>query len=310
MDSQPMIYPASGFQRLVPVSATDACLFRRNGLDPLELELPRFPREASELSPAERRVAMSKAHGKVLASSLYVIVPPLAVRELPRQLWNADLASEELVHIWACALYPAGYRPLLTSVATYRQTVDVLPTQLGIFGAKGNALGRVIAMANSLGKVSVLLHYVCAVVLQFYLSARGLFLEVRTDRGAPFSEALPPYLFFMFRRLHWLCDLKAPEVHSPEDAASQVMLQTFPTFLFQVLRWMQFTWPDEVGMLTRFHTTKDHVERFCAEKLRKNFLQALMCMRFREVMPVNLCEAVNQSRSEGDTDGPAQSSII
>jgi hypothetical protein len=307
----PALFVPTHTTSYAPVPVQDACIRARGTDAPLTLALPPHT-NAIDKTPSfgEKRASIATTHRTtVFWSNLYPIVPPLQVDPLQaEQLWAPHTtAAVHWTPLWKRAMHGAGYADLPTSIQSYRTQVlgdEAEAGPLGIFGVRQrNPLDVVIALADQLNKPALLLHYVCAVVLQFYLSARNAFLCLRTDADAPFSTALPPHLFLMYRVNNWRIQEELlhslPEVRSRADIDNEVLIQSFPLFLMQVFRWMQRTYP-VVARLTHYGThSKDEVQCFCMEKLRKNFLQALMCMRFREVVPVNMCERVNQSR--GDT---------
>lgn len=267
--------------RLQPVPARDACLSTLSGSSLLAFQIPPYARDLpSTATHLKRRESLHKDHRTVRASCIYPIIPDLRVDPLPRSLWTSP--RHHWVSLWVQAMHGAGYEPCPVD---YAELVGET-AELGIFGRTRNPLRCVVDLACKLNKPQVLLHYVAAVVLQYYLAENDLFLRARTDAGAPFSEALPPFLFLMFRVDHW-------KVQDGETEPS-VHTQSFPTFLFLVLRWIQRAYP-AAATLTQYGAEKDHVALFCAEKLRKNFLQALMCMRFREAVPTNTCARVNES---------------
>lgn len=300
--------------RLRAVSATDACLLVRDRPQPLELRLPAYSAAVAvddddDDDFASRRERTQRAHGRrVSPTALYPIVPPdFAVAQLQPSLWSdATNAHAHWLPAWRAALWDTGYAHLPTSAADYRATIGVADSSgdvLGIFGPRRNAIAPVIHIASELNRPELLLHYICVVVLQFYLCARDLWMQARTDAAAPFSEALPAHIFLMFRVADWCCTdalmAEAPPLVTRVDVDREVRRQSFPCFLFQVLRWLQQRYP-QIAKLTNagdMQVTKDGVVSFCVEKLRKNFLQSLMCMRFREIWPRNAVARINESLS-------------
>jgi hypothetical protein len=288
--------------RLTPTPTHDSSLYTMSGSALLPLTIPPYAGRLATADGCSKRASVDRAHREVRASCLYPIVPPLYVDALPTPPPNptpADWAT-----MWKTAMHGAGYTDACCTAASYRRCI--LQGEdgggLGLFGTTRNPLGCVVELAHQLQRSAILLHYVTAVTLQYYLMARGLVLRLRTDKGAPFSEALPPYLYMMFRGHHWKIEQGMveglPSIATAADLDRLASYNSFPLVLYQVMRWVQTTYPKAATLTGYGESKKDDVDSFCFEKLRKNFLQALMCMRFREAVPVNICERVGGGAQE------------
>jgi hypothetical protein len=235
---------------------------------------------------------------------MYPILPDLYLDPLDADaLWAAPGAGTDpsvaWCDVWRRAMH--GYTHEPTSIASYRARVidDDDGEGLGIFGVTRNPLASVLDLAVRMERPALLLHYACAVVLQFYLCARDLWTRVRTDAGAPYSDAMPAHVALLFRAQHLRIDRgvvlrDVAHIRTRADVDREVMVQSFPLFLFQVLRWMQRTYP-RFAQQTHAGSAKDMVESFCTEKVKKNSIQTLTTMRARDITPVNACERMNET---------------
>lgn len=290
--------------RLVPVPLYDASLRTPSGAAELELLVPPYDPAEEKGTFERKRASIDRCHRTVRAACLYPIIPELPLRQTldTAAVWSEDPAR--WITAWKDAL--VHYTDARIDEAHYRRVIlQGEPTSaeggLGIFGRTRNPLEPVIRLAVAIHKPALLLHYVAVVVLQFYLSVHSLFVVVRTERGAPFHEGLTSHLFLMLREVHWKVTTTTPmsDVELTADNIVQETLRhSYPTLLLKVMRVLQRTHKD-VATLTNLGARKDTAETFCMEKLRKNFMQALMCMRFREVVPHDFCARVNAGGGGG-----------
>lgn len=251
-------------------------LLERDGHTPLRMHLPPFADDA--VSESDKRRCLPG----VLFHQLYPLLPPLHLGE-----FDAGLAQRAA---WHSAMHSAGYRPSRVSLDDYHAMVG----SRTLFGERVNPLRPVIDVSLSLNDQDVLLHHLTAVSLQYYLIARRAWLELRTDADAPFSELLPPHVFVTLKADDWCyggssspADTPSTDLLADDDDMSRLaelaQRLPFPRFLRQVLAWVHQRHPDAFtgGDVQQRHG------KFCDEKLRKNFVQALTCMRFREWHPQN-----------------------
>lgn len=309
-------YPSVvAYERLQPAHLVDSSLVAIGTDQPLELQLPGYGVADAGKSHSARRAAMQKAHGLVFSHQMFPVIPRVPLGALPIEIWQqpqqqpvqGDLLDAVRAY-WTHYAMPDHYAPL----AHTDYINDATPEYgLGIFGRISNPLESVIRVTLSVGAVQMLLHYVFVVCLQFYLVKRGCFMRVRTDAQAQhFSDALPPYVFVVFRRPECAMgrDLAGEEVDPRTITAASVREAvrqlSFPSFLLLVFRWMQHAYPETAPsrMVDPQNkdskakaSTSDAVLAFCNSKLAKNFVQALTCTRFREFVPENLCDRLHES---------------
>lgn len=265
-----------------------------DGHSPLSLKLPGFARDESAKSSGERRNLMNQP--LVFWHDLYAIIPPgMVIGDLHVKDAAGDID-------WRRALYPMGYVVDPTSVYDYYrmldkhdQTRDLRPR---LFGERANPIHSVLELGSRMDDLSgfgtgLVLHHIMAVALQYYLIASGAFMRRRVDAEAPFSEALPSSVFLMFKKTDWYIDkhtmTDAPNLAGDlSNLESEAATRSFPIFLYQVIGWVL----DHVnaGSAQLADSIRMRRRKFCTEKLRKNFIQALTCMRFRQIIPSNMIE--------------------
>lgn len=254
------------------VPTQDACLVRGSTGAPLALGLP--PYAAARKTRKEQRDSLPF----VLHMRLFPILPPMTLD---------PLAAEHTRDDWIGAMWSAGYRPCETSARDYASMIG--GTAAGLFGREVNPLDAVARVCTDLGSADMLLHYLFVVALQYYLLVRRAWAVVRTDADAPFHERLPPYVFVLFKTRDWSSG--APDQAVPplerdwSNLEVEAQRQPMPIFLRQVVAWVlanaACALPADLAV---------EADRFCDEKLRKNFVQSLVTLRFREWMPTNLVE--------------------
>lgn len=300
--------PVIVYERLQPAHLVDSSLVGIGTDQPLELQLPGYDATDVRKNASGRRAAMQKAHGLVFSHQMFPVIPRVPMSALPIEIWQPHADLEAVRGFWTRYAMPDHYAPLPHT----DYINDAAPDYgLGIFGRISNPLESVIRLTLSIGAVQMLLHYVFVVCLQFYLVKRGCFMRVRTDAQARhFSDALPPYVFAIFRRPDCaMCregDTPDPRTITAATVRAAVHRLSFPSFLLLVFRWMQHAYPETAPsrMIDPQNkdskakaSTSDAVLAFCNSKLAKNFVQALTCTRFREFVPTGMCDRLHESMS-------------
>lgn len=285
------------------VASTDACLYAYDGQSRLRLHLPEYARDLHDATHGTRRRSMH-APPLVFWHDLYPIVPP-GMAFGP----HTDLPIERAdTEAWQRALWHMGYQPV-AKVDSYHAMIG---GERGLFGTSINPIASVVRLAMRLDEASkknehpgidMLMHYLLTVTMQYYLLARGAWVEVRTDAEASYHERLPPYLFLLFPLRDWCVSdpetmpLFAPIAADWSNLAEEATKRSLPEFLYQVGRWLcQHHLVEHNAFRHAFDT---ELLNWCGEKLRKNFMQTLTCMRFREVVPCDLLEHLQRRGVEG-----------
>lgn len=292
------------YRRLVPVSLVDALMVRAKTTEPLVLELPMYEDAATPMSNGDKRRSMCSSHDLVFTHQMFPLIPPgITSTPLPVRIWEKGVGSDELRRLWCANLASHHYAPY----EDRRSILEIYGEEeadfdgLGIFGRDSNPLEPVANLAASIDDTYMLLHYAMVVCLQYYMTKRGCFMRVRTDADAQhFSDALPPFMFMLFRKIDCRTAKATaagggkalPDRITKETAEACAMSMPFPSFLLLVFRWMQ----------TRLEASPQQkldwtlAEKFCGKKMHKDLVQALMCIRCREVVPEGLCESIAASR--------------
>lgn len=270
------------YPRCQPVHMWDANLVTSSG-EPLQLRLPEWTHGDT---PGQKRQSIRMP--PVFHHELFPIVPPLRLLPLPAAYWQLD--PEACRRAW-CDAMSSYYVPY----ASTAYVNDGVPGGLGIFGHAHNPLSAVVELAGSLDRAKegsggmLLIHYVFAVALQYYLVKRGCFLRVRTDAAMAFSDALPPWIVVMARTRECRGDRHAPDVPLTDaNVCEMARTRSFPAFLRLVLAWLRANDARAASLISEA-VAKKYVD----PKLSKNFMQAMTTTRFREVVPVNLCLSIN-----------------
>ena len=295
-------------QRVVPsrfaggVPSTDAGLRTLDGAGALGLELPPHSRDAA--TPGDKRASIPSAH-LVFYHDLYPIIPHVDIGPLPPTIWcgaGNGAWRDGLFDAW----HAAGYERDPTTTADYYAMIESPGGAPALFGAHVNPIRSVVRRAVAIDCMPMLTHHVLAVALQYWLIARGAFMRRRTDAAVSFNENMTPFVFLMFRSLDWavnkstLADIGALGDLGRLEAAARA--STFPVFLYQVL---VHVFAEHSACLARRwlpESLPGAAQRFCIEKLRKNFVQTLTCMRFREVLPRNIVERLHEARPRNASD--------
>lgn len=265
------------------VSATDACLTAMDGFTPLVLKLPAYSRE--DATPVQKRASARKGH-LVFWHDLYPIIPP-------RGMDMSEAAVATTNDEWLDAGM-VGYRRCTVDAAAYYAMIG----RRGLFGDGINPIDSIVRLTTLIHSVDVLMHYVLAVALQYYLIVRRAFLRVRTDGAFDFNEAMPPYVFMLFKHSDWSIDsawlvgggMATLDADSSDSLEAAAAAHPFPVFLVQVFGWIMRAYP-------ALSPHGDKFRAFCTEKLRKNYIQSLTCMRFREVVPPNMARLLGGTAS-------------
>lgn len=305
------------YRRLAPMAQVDALMVVTGTSEPLELQLPVFPCRDDEhdMSHADKRAALQRAHELVFTHMMFPVIPRgITATRLPAAIWATSTSREELRALWCRHLMSDHYAPYEDTRTPLELHGEAHVTHgLGMFGASINPLDSVVAFSVSIKDTSMLLHYVFVVALQYYLIKRRCLVRVRTDRDAQhFSDALPPFVFALFRQSDCRMPkgkraLAATALYPPvthENAELYATTLSFPTFLLLVFRWMQAVYPSTAAQKRPVasaaadlkHNAQDAPLEFCKTKLSKNWIQSLTCMRFREFSPDGFCERVGESR--------------
>jgi hypothetical protein len=284
------------YRRLAPVSLVDPLLVHTDAV--VELRLPAYTCPEASSSSSAKRASMQAEHELIFTHQLFPAIPPgITATDLPPEVWLTATPCDSARRMWCehvasdhYAAYSDRRSPLELNGEAH------LRDGLGIFGRSCNPLDSVVAFSSSINDTNVLMHYMAVVVLQYYLVKRGGFMRVRTDT-ADFSDALPPFVFVMFREADCrMPSAKRSVVVRPDDgvtyenAEELVAALSFPAFLLRVFRWMQRKY-------SAFTTGVDPFKDFCEIKLHKNWIQFLNCMRFREFFAEGWADKIAQSRA-------------
>ena len=299
------------YRRLSPVSLVDPLLVETGADAALELRLPSFTcPAAADATQSDKRASVHATHELIFTHQLFPIIPPgITATDLPPEVWTSS-SPEAARRMWCEHVASEHYAP-------YEDRRSPLELQgegdvrdgLGIFGRSCNPLDSVVAFSATIKDTNVLMHYMAVVVMQYYLVKRGGFMRVRTDIEARhFSDALPPYVFVMFRESD--CRMPKQQQQQQEDvtydnAARLVMELPFPAFLLGVFRWMQNKYrtisrpsePQAANSALK-HNALDPFKDFCETKLHKNWIQFLNCTRFREFFPDGWQRKIAESRAQ------------
>ncbi|MDO9176158.1 MAG: hypothetical protein Q7V62_15225 [Actinomycetota bacterium] len=258
------------------VPARDYGLCEYDADEDLELHVAPYDPKAGESVSARRA---SSQRELVFWHQLFPIVPRVEIGSL-----DGDVSERDA---WLGAMHTAGYVARDTGAEAYYAMIGTR----GLFGGRLNPLESVFDLSKALRRPELLLHHVLAVALQFYLCVRGAFLRQRTDAEWTYDESLPPCVFMMFPGADWgvgeEVQLDATELgDSPSDLEAAARDTPFPVFLWRVLQ-----------LVSRRHPflARSACATFCLEKVRKNFVQSLTTMRFRELLPVNLAARLTEA---------------
>ncbi len=272
------------FLSRVSVPRTDAGLVHVGGDRLLELQLPGYFPSASTLPDARRHL---QGHERpIYLHELYPIVPALQILPLDKALWNENTTAEDTwLRVWQDA-WAKQYRPLFRTaddaVAELRNVVEPVDS-LGLFGVE---LKGIIQVCKALKNTSMLMHYMMITTLQYYLAARNRWMCIRTDLPNFVCDDLyPTFTFLMFRGADWGVKESKDLELSVSNLLHTAQTQSFPLLLKAVML-------HQLDLDNSLYD-EDEVDKFCLEKLKKNFAQAMVCTRFRELLPTNLLTTVN-----------------
>ncbi len=281
-----------------PVPRRDYGLVDVTGRGYLELQLPGLmPKQLDDDDDNadmadDSRLNLQGHDRPIYLHELYPIIPAVAIREIDGSIWKRDAnADDTWLGVWQTA-WCDRYRPLFSSadeaLHSLRTTVEPLIDGLGLFGRE---IYAVVDMCRTLKDTSMIMHYMMMTTLQYYLSARNRWMCVRTSNPDFIPDDLyPTFTFMLFRGADWgVNETKLQDIHlSASNLVHAAQTLSLPLLLRAVMMHQLHYAPGFEGLYEA-----DEVDKFCLEKLKKNFAQAMVCTRFREIVPTNLLTVVN-----------------
>ncbi len=292
----------------MPVPRTDSGLVHVSGERLLELRIPGYIQNA-DLTQQDIRGQLQAGHDRpVLLHELYPIVPDLQLYPLRSDFWTPGTTADGCwAGVWRDA-WSKYYRPLYSSPekALHELALVVEPSScsLGLFGSE---LPSILGLCKRLKNKSMLMHYLMMTVLQYYLAARNRWMCIRTnDPSFPCEDIYPTFAFMMFRGADWGVKEESTSPEARPDAGSDpavsaeslhagnlqhtAQTRSFPLLLKAVMHHLM---QQRQSVEWQGVFDSDEIDKFCLEKLKKNFAQAMVCTRFREMLPSNLLSVVN-----------------
>lgn len=250
------------------VPGVDCDLRVRGSNEPLPLLLP--PVGARSPSAEKEHDAI------VLAHELYPIASDRLAIHLPFVPPLAPASREARTTAWIDSLFECGYEAVRD---THEDCYIDAPFE-GMWGS----IDAARSLAIALDAMDLFYHYALAVLLKYYARITNSYVRVRTDGAfADFRDAASPYLLVIF-----------PSANTAPDAVPIADVPLRGAALAKLACEMDFASFFDLGM-ARLHARGRilSVELakalvFSANKIRRNFVQTMSCMRFRSFVPRNL----------------------
>jgi hypothetical protein len=283
------------------------------GEEPLRFKIFTSDKEIVVSKKRKRsRVQVKTQSPCVLRHMLYVIVPELRMGPIPRVAWTQDPPRDS---VWRDPMWHAGYCFMTTNAMHYGKHILGMDPQstddVPLFGVAVNSLTAAVSCLSEDDiqpfEVEALTHFVACVVLQYYVTARGLWLRVRTDAAFDgFDESLPPYLLMLHRELYngsfvdQVSSMRLKKL-SGLDLERHALENPFAVFFWDVCLLIAHSEPCLKRPMSQLLETQlsdsflNLCKKFRTAKLLQNWSQTMATMRFREVVPVNVLERVQES---------------
>lgn len=263
-----------------PIPKTDAALcVRMEETKPLPLHFPGY-----RTNPDGSRAIVPSYAPHVY--ELFPIAPSgLQLVDLDKQVWASNTPSAA----W-CPLWKQAFRHLYRPYSFTKQYEQAHPGDPSVIPfLRGEAYRALVKTCIGFKSTSLLKYYVFAATLQYYVTVRDRWMVIDVCHSKPEPDVgLPSVVFMLFRDLDWAY-VECPEHPRIDGLNIERCAQALPLSLL-VLCVMEGVERDNPGLFD-----PDEVGNFCSNKLYKNYMQTVTTMRFREIVPCNLVQAIKES---------------